>query len=601
MSSHCLRFLSHGQVQTTAVAVPYVLRVRPSRASFRRSRTALRGRASIVDTPVGIPSGDDEIIAAAGKEASGFEPSVWRDFFINYEPKPLQRSEGWMVERAEKLKDDVRTLFETCDSTDGRMQLVDAVQHLGIDHLFKEEIEYSLSQINASEFISSSLHDVALRFRLLRQHGFRVSPDVFNKFKGDDGRFISGITDDPRGLLSLYNAAHCLAHDEPELEEAISFATQHLSSLSSGTDPNPHLIEQINRALDVPLPRTYKRMETLCYMPEYGQEEGHIPIVLELAKLDFNLLQHVHLLELKAISEWWKDLYGYMGLSYIRDRVVESYVWSYVVFYEEDSALARMIFTKIIAFIILMDDTYDSYATIQECRKLNEAIQRWDESATAFLPEYMKKFYGALLKTFKEFEIHVEGDGQYRIDHTKKAFQKLSAYYLQEAEWSYQNYNPSFEEQVALSTVTSTVPLLCVSATVGRGDALTKEAFEWVANDIGAKTACAKITRFMNDIAAFKRGRKNRGDVASTVECYMNENKVTSEGAITKIDSMIEDEWRTINQALCEHRELLPAVQQVLNLTICATFFYGKRKDAYTFSTHLQETVESLFVRTVPI
>uniref|UniRef100_I1PK96 Terpene synthase metal-binding domain-containing protein n=1 Tax=Oryza glaberrima TaxID=4538 RepID=I1PK96_ORYGL len=73
----------------------------------------------------------------------------------------------------------------------------------------------------------------------------------------------------------------------------------------------------------------------------------------------------------------------------------------------------------------------------------------WDESATPFLPEYMKKFYRALLKTFKEFEIHVEDDGQNRIDHTKKAFQKLSAYYLQEAEWSYQYYKPSFEEQVA--------------------------------------------------------------------------------------------------------------------------------------------------------
>ncbi len=94
-----------------------------------------------------------------------------------------QRSVGWMVERAEKLKDDVRTLFETCDSTDGRMRLVDAVQHLGIDHLFKEEIEYSLSQINASEFISSSLHDVALRFRLLRQHGFRVSPGINLNYK----------------------------------------------------------------------------------------------------------------------------------------------------------------------------------------------------------------------------------------------------------------------------------------------------------------------------------------------------------------------------------------------------------------------------------
>ncbi len=57
---------------------------------------------------------------------------------------------------------------------------------------------------------------------------------------------------------------------------------------------------------------------------------------------------------------------------------------------------------------------------------------------------------------------------------------------------------------MALSTVTSTVPLLCVSTTVGRGDALTNEAFKWAANDIGAKIACAKITRFMNDIAAFK-------------------------------------------------------------------------------------------------
>ncbi|KAL5215196.1 hypothetical protein ABZP36_004348 [Zizania latifolia] len=113
----------------------------------------------------------------------------------------------------------------------------------------------------------------------------------------------------------------------------------------------------------------------LHYMLEYGEEEGHIPILLELAKLDFNLMQHVHLKELKAISEWWKDLYGYMGLSYVRDRAVESYVWSYVVSYEEGSSLTRMIFAKIIAFIILMDDTYDAHATIHECRKLNEAIQ----------------------------------------------------------------------------------------------------------------------------------------------------------------------------------------------------------------------------------
>uniref|UniRef100_A0A0D9W3J8 Uncharacterized protein n=1 Tax=Leersia perrieri TaxID=77586 RepID=A0A0D9W3J8_9ORYZ len=580
--SHCLPFVSCNPIETTVARlgrpiVPHVLDIRPNcvsaLTSFRSSR--LLRHATTINAH--IASRDANV---TGKEA---------------------RSEQWMVERADKLKEEVCALFETCNSIVGRMQLVDAVKRLGIDHLFKEEIDYTLSDINAREFISPSLHDVALRFRLLREHGFRVSPDVFNRFKGNDGRFNSGITEDPRGLLSLYNAAHLLVQDEPELEEAISFAKHHLNSLSGRTDCKPHLIEQINRALDVPLPRAYRRMETLHYMPEYGQEEGHIPILLELAKLDFNLQQHVHLKELKAISEWWKDLYGYMGLSYIRDRVVESYVWSYVALYEEGSALARMIFTKIIAFIILMDDTYDSYATIEECRKLNEAIQRWDENAIQFLPDYMKKLYIALLKTFKEFEAHVHVDGQHRIDFTKKEFQRLSAYYLQEAEWSHENYKPSFKEQVALSTITSTVPLLCVSTTVGRGDALTKEAFEWATSDIVATIACAKITRFMNDIAAFKRGRKNRGDVASTVECYMSENKVTSESAFTKIDSLVEDEWKIINQALCESREVLPAVQQVRNLAICATFFYGNRKDAYTFSTHLQDTVESLFVKPIPI
>ena len=66
-----------------------------------------------------------------------------------------------------------------------------------------------------------------------------------------------------------------------------------------------------------------------------------------------------------------------MGLSYLRDRLVESYTWSQMLFYEEGLALTRIIFTKIIVLMVIMDDTYDSHATIQECRKLNEAIQRF--------------------------------------------------------------------------------------------------------------------------------------------------------------------------------------------------------------------------------
>lgn len=90
--------------------------------------------------------------------------------------------------------------------------------------------------------------------------------------------------------------------------------------------------------------------------------------------------------------------------------------------------------------------------------------------------------------------------------------------------------------------------------------------------------------------------------MSSTVECYMNEHNVTSEVAIAKINSLIEDEWKTINQARFERRELLPAVHRAVNLCVCVMFFYdNKKKDAYTFSSNLRETIESLFVNPIPM
>ncbi|KAG8064345.1 hypothetical protein GUJ93_ZPchr0004g38504 [Zizania palustris] len=135
---------------------------------------------------------------------------------------------------------------------------------------------------------------------------------------------------------------------------------------------------------------------------------------------------------------------------------------------------------------------------------------------------------------------------------------------------------------------------------LGSGEVISNEAFQWAAHHPSGVIACAKIMRFMNDIAAFKR-RKNKGDLASSLECYIDEHQVTSKVAIAKIDSLIEDEWRTLNQARYEHSSLLPVVQRVVNLAVAVVLFYDGRKDAYTFSTHLQEVIDNLFVKPVPI
>lgn len=64
------------------------------------------------------------------------------------------------------------------------LNMIDAIQRLGIDHCFKEEIkailqtQYTMETHNFDA--KCGLHHVALRFRLLRQHGYFVPQGVIS-------------------------------------------------------------------------------------------------------------------------------------------------------------------------------------------------------------------------------------------------------------------------------------------------------------------------------------------------------------------------------------------------------------------------------------
>jgi hypothetical protein len=94
---------------------------------------------------------------------------------------------------------------------------------------------------------------------------------------------------------------------------------------------------------------------------------------------------------------------------------------------------------------------------------------------------------------------------------------------------------------------------------------------------------------------------KNKNDVASSVECYISEHGVASEVAIAKIGSLIEDAWKTTNQARFQLPELLPAVQRVANITISMPFMYDDKTDAFTFSSRLEGTIKRLFVNPIEL
>lgn len=73
---------------------------------------------------------------------------------------------------------------------------------------------------------------------------------------------------------------------------------------------------------------------------------------------------------------WWRALYKDVKLSYSRDRVVEMYFWTIEMLPWEECSRSRIILTKIIGLATFMDDTFDVRASIEECQRFDEAIQR---------------------------------------------------------------------------------------------------------------------------------------------------------------------------------------------------------------------------------
>lgn len=545
-------------------------------------------------------------VAAGGVATSEkFAPSVWGDYFVTYVPPISQISEEWMRERAEQLKEEVRQVFEASKDTmtiADASTYVDTLERLGIDNHFRKEIEAALSRIQMEDTESrdnKDLHGTALRFRLLRQHGFSVSADVFDKFRDDHGSFNKSLTSDPRGLLSLYNAAHMAIPDEVALDDAITFARSHLGAIKAKV--RLPIAEQISRALDIPLPRFTRRLETMHYIAEYEPEEEHYNMLLELARLNFNLVRTLHLKELKALSIWWRDLYNTVKLPYARDRMVEIYFWTCGMLHEEEYSDARMLFAKTFGMVSLLDDTFDVHATLEECHKLTEAMQRWDGSEVSTLPDYLHTLYIKTLSNFKEFEDNLKPNQEYRMYYAKKAYKQSSEYYLREAIWSSEKYRPSFKEHEEISIMTSGLPMLTILTLMGYGDKATQEAFEWVSGLPEMVRAGSQVTRFLNDISSYKLG-KHKKDMPSAVECYMMENGSTGDEAVAAVAALLENRWRILNKGTMEiDRVLLPAAEVVVNMARTNEIIYLKGRDAYTCGEDLEDLVTQLFIKPVPL
>ncbi|KAK3429000.1 hypothetical protein EUGRSUZ_E00419 [Eucalyptus grandis] len=546
------------------------------------------------------------------RRSADYHPSIWGDYFLVY-ASPTNSMELKYVGRAEEqiegLKGEVRKMLtDAVNKPSQVLPLIDQIERLGIFYHFKREIDEQLEQIHKSysqlvhgDFKGDDLHMIALIFRLLRQRGYNVSSVVFNKFKNSEGNFRESLITDVRGLLSLYEACHLRCHGDSILEEALPFAITHLESINE-SKVSTSLAKQVKRALRQPLHKGLPRLEARYYVPLYQEEPSHDQVLLALAKLDFNLLQEQHQKELGNITRWWKDIDVATKFPFARDRIVELFFWISGAYFEPEFAVARDIFTKVIALTSILDDMYDIYGTLEELVIFTEAIEKWDVDAMDGLPEYMQAWYKVLLNVYDAIGNEVATKGRsYRLTYAKEAMKKQARVYFHEAKWFHTNYTPTLEEYMPLALLTTGYEMLAITSLVGMGDVVTKHAFEWLLGDCKILKASQIICRLMDDIASHQFEQK-RGHVASSVELFMKEHNVSEQEAEKELRKRVVDAWKDINEAFLRPTVVpLPILMRTLNLSRVIHVLYSDG-DNYTHSgTSLKDHVTSLFISPLPV
>ncbi|KAD6120133.1 hypothetical protein E3N88_11404 [Mikania micrantha] len=269
--------------------------------------------------------------------------------------------------------------------------VVDRLQRLGISRYFKSEIKKCVKYINkywtkdgicwAKNSHVQDIDDTAMGFRLLRMHGYDVTPDVFRQFE-KAGKFVcfaGQSTQAVTGMFNLYRASQMLFPGEKILEDAKKFSCNYLKEKQSTNELLDKWIiakdlpGEVGYALDIPWYASLPRLETRYYLEQYGGEDdvwigktlyrmGFVSnnTYLEMAKLDYNNCQVMHQLEWNSIQKWYVDTgIEKFGNNNIKGLLVSYYMAAASIF-EPERSKERIAWAKTTVLVNTITSLFDS-------------------------------------------------------------------------------------------------------------------------------------------------------------------------------------------------------------------------------------------------
>ncbi|KAK9031349.1 hypothetical protein V6N11_032732 [Hibiscus sabdariffa] len=428
------------------------------------------------------------------RRSANYKPNIWKYDFLQ---SLLTKYDGVEYKlRAEELRENVKAMFVEAQEELAKLELIDIIRKLGLGDLFAEETQKALQAVVSSEKKNKNgeedLYVTALRFKLLRLHGYE---DAFSVTKSNE----------IKGLLELYEASYLAFQGENILDEAKTFSREALRKIYSTLDTD--IAKEVGHALELSSHWRVQWFDVKWRITVYENRKNIDKRLLELAKLNFNTVQATLQKDLREISRWWWWNLGIMEhLNFTRDRLAESFLCAVGVAYEPQFSCFRKRLTKITTMILILDDVYDVYGSLQELEQFTQAVDRWDSSKIQLLPGCLKTCFQALYDITDEIAYDIQelnGRNVQASHHLRKAWTGFCKALFVEAKWDAEAHNLVYNISV--------------------------------------------ITRLCNDLGT-SAVEKERGDAPSSILCHMRETNVSEKEAEEHIKKMISNTWMKINR-----------------------------------------------------
>ncbi|XP_059076398.1 alpha-longipinene synthase-like [Cryptomeria japonica] len=501
-----------------------------------------------------LDAGQEICTVAASIPDNAF--NVWDDDFVQSMQTPY--GEPGYRKRAETLVKEVKI--------EG-LEMVDALHCLGIDRYFDTEIKLTIDstfrswdtsigiRLGSESVSSRNLNATALGLRLLRLHRYDVSADVLESFKDENGHFSLSNSKEEcamRGILNLLRASSVAFPRETVMEEAKMFSSAFLKTLPLSLDAyNASFLKEVEYALVYEWSRTFTRWEAPNFIEIYELDDLRLKDkkILELAKLDFNILQFMYKMEMKNLSRWWVikegcDNSSVSKLIAMRERSIEYFLWGVSAADAMEFSCSRIAIAKISTVATIVDDLFDDYATLDQVKLIKQAIvQGWDVSVVKNIPQNFKMCVEFIFKTMKELiNEATKKQGRDMMPFIMKAWEDYIEANLEHARWKSSGYVPTYNEYLSTAITSAAIGPILLHPILLAGPVLSDDAIEKMfLNKSRFYELIWMCIRLIDDTRDFEDDRRH-GEIASTISSYMRDHPECSEvEALNYITNLVEE------------------------------------------------------------